>query len=503
MSRRKRSPVRTDVSTLDAHHQHGKTLTPPMMRREEVELHSWHNERLPGVLWAALLTRALHRDDYMNHLGTIAKKAMEFRKNREVYPEHTVTASISPDQFQSLYGAILSDDKARAALSPLLLFDELPDRDHWRIHLSPPDEESGWLSIADAVANCLDRRAKPAIDIRWLRVMFLALQHRLRFLKGEQDEIVDMLCTYPENQSDPSLTEAMIASLEMMTTLAVGNEENSNWSEVFWRECLEKTQCIITLFEKPDPDSDSEFDYEPAKTRWGEIYAGLFHHFFGTLRTTGVDPRHDAVFGLALYGMTLVTGMMRPFSTRASGRHLLRSLAETCITLAYLLSRDETDLWRMYRTYGTGQTKLAFLKMIERENKELPKHVDIAVLENLANEDMWQEFVPINLGHWAKLNIRKMAEEGGVTDIYDAYFVWPSGFVHGHWGAVRDSVFDICANPLHRFHRIPRPFRLDMSDVCFDAVAVMNHILDLVNRAYPSFTKRFDVAGPAPEIDIP
>jgi hypothetical protein len=91
--------------------------------------------------------------------------------------------------------------------------------------------------------------------------------------------------------------------------------------------------------------------------------------------------------------MSLVTGMMRPLSTRASGRHLLRSLAEVHITLAYLVTKDDPEVWRMYRAYGIGQAKLAFLKLVDRERKDLPQYVDIKVLEQLANEDMWQEFV--------------------------------------------------------------------------------------------------------------
>jgi hypothetical protein len=276
----------------------------------------------------------------------------------------------------------------------------------------------------------------------------------------------------------------MIGSIEMATAF-MDDDVGSGWSESFWRERLAKTGCVAARFEKPT----TSFEYEPAKERWGKIYADLFRHFFETLETSGIDPRHDAVFGLALYAMSLVTGMMRPFSTRPSG-----SLAEVSITLAYLVAKDDAELWRMYRTYGAGQAKLAFLKLIESERKDLPKHVDIAVLEQLANEDMWQEFVHIDLGHWADLTVRKMADDGGTKDIYDTYYVWPSGFVHGHWSAVRDSVFDLCANPLHRFHRIPRPTRVDMDDVCFDAIKIMNRVLDTVDRAYPSIAIRFDVA---------
>jgi hypothetical protein len=43
--------------------------------------------------------------------------------------------------------------------------------------------------------------------------------------------------------------------------------------------------------------------------------------------------------------------------------------------------------------------------------------------------------------------------------------------------------------------------RVDMSDVRFDAVKVMNHILEFVDRAYPSFTIRFDETRPDAGMD--
>ena len=53
-------------------------------------------------------------------------------------------------------------------------------------------------------------------------------------------------------------------------------------------------------------------------------------------------------------------------------------------------------------------------------------------LEALANEDAWLEIKDISVGNWAKLDLRKMATDAGVKDVYDAYYDWTSGFVHGH-----------------------------------------------------------------------
>jgi hypothetical protein len=168
---------------------------------------------------------------------------------------------------------------------------------------------------------------------------------------------------------------------------------------------------------------------------------------------------------------------------------VLRSLVEVYVNLAYLLKQDSEDLWLQYRQYGTGQSKLAFLKIADGGG-ELPKYVSTRTLEALANDDMWQEFVDIDVGHWAGKDLRRISEKAGVKDVYDKYYDWPSSFVHGQWGAVRNTVFDFCINPLHRLHRIPRPPRLDLEDVGWDGVLLGNLVLDLVDVAYPGFGHR-------------
>ena len=95
----------------------------------------------------------------------------------------------------------------------------------------------------------------------------------------------------------------------------------------------------------------------------------------------------------------------------------------------------------------------------------------------------------IVIGSWAKLNLRKMAEESGTKDLYDVHYDWASGFVHGNWGAVRDATFTTCLNPLHRLHRVPMPMA-SMPSVVDDCCKLCNRALDEVNRLYPSFKPR-------------
>jgi hypothetical protein len=173
-----------------------------------------------------------------------------------------------------------------------------------------------------------------------------------------------------------------------------------------------------------------------------------------------------------------------------NGRTAVRSLTECFITLAFLLHRDQPGLWQKYRSYGNGQAKLAFLKSFELDDSSLPDYLNIPELEAMANEDAWLEFVSIDVGSWAGSDLRKMSEEAKVKHIYDKYYSWPSGYVHGHWGAIRDTSFEICLNPLHRYHRIPAIPRTSMVSVAPSALKLVNLLLDLLNSAYPTFKPR-------------
>ncbi|MGI0813492.1 hypothetical protein ACRCPG_33505, partial [Pseudomonas aeruginosa] len=76
---------------------------------------------------------------------------------------------------------------------------------------------------------------------------------------------------------------------------------------------------------------------------------------------------------------------------------------------------------------------------------------------------------------------------------------WASGFVHGQWGAMRDSNFTHCLNPLHRFHRVPLPFHRKLEPTLDDGLQLVNSILDDVSTAYPGFNARIKISSDSME----
>ena len=96
--------------------------------------------------------------------------------------------------------------------------------------------------------------------------------------------------------------------------------------------------------------------------------------------------------------------------------------------------------------------------------------------------------VTIDFGNWAGADLRTISELVSVKETYDKYYPWASSYSHAMWGAVRESSYRICANPLHRLHRYPEEQAL--GDCLYDAVILVDEILGLVDAEYPSFTPR-------------
>jgi hypothetical protein len=104
---------------------------------------------------------------------------------------------------------------------------------------------------------------------------------------------------------------------------------------------------------------------------------------------------------------------------------------------------------------------------------------------------MWLEFQEINLGSWASKSLREIATEAGVKEAYDQHYSILSVASHAQWIAVREEGFTQCANPLHRYHRIPDMPRFSQENLVSDMCKFANQMLNDLNKMYPPFKQRF------------
>ncbi|HEV2221724.1 MAG TPA: DUF5677 domain-containing protein [Candidatus Acidoferrales bacterium] len=477
----KKKKAEKSYSGIDAHKRHKKVLVPPLMAIPGIALQSWLNDRLPEMLWSALLISVFGRDRALLRFRAIAALIPELPpEKRIVQPTLSSLAALEEGMLHKFLSKICSDGETKDALRPLLHFDDLPAKAHWARVIDQSPAIKDWEYLQAAVLPVLDHQSQEATDCRWLRVLFQTLSGQLHLPTREH---VREILEYP-NFGLQQKVRPTIRSMEGM--IDQFSKPTSSWPQSFWNQCLRDSPC--------EPRHTMETEWSPHITtsdrRVRQVREALERHEKSCLKTTEVDARHDAAFGFGAYALAILDELLSlGNSTAIIGRIGLRTLLESYVVLVHLAKRDDPSLWMAYRQYGSGQAKLAFLKLDDPAST-IPSSVNPEILRHLANEDRWLEFVPIDLGHWGATDLRKLSEESGVKPDYDRLYPWTSAFTHGNWAAVRNTCFDLCVNPLHRLHRRLRADTADLGDVIPDACELVDKILDAVDGLYPGFTSR-------------
>lgn len=483
-----------NISMIDQHQRIGSKLIPPLAQIPKMTTSSWVDHHMPEMLWAVLLTGAMGRRHYLNCFRKIAVVCREWflQKDRPpddeveddpatglnfaVIADHTKLAEVSDEEFRKFLAIPLSHPLGYAALRPLLLIDSLPGYERWRRELAVEPAEDDWNNLARSVAGVLDHQSEASTDIRWFKVILPIISGRMLFPESAAESLEE-LRLFPD-KGDMRRVRPFIRSTEM----TMRRNPPSAWVDALWAQTMRMTRCI-------DPSEGQGYMFIDTAIDPDSLYAArdeVAAHFRRSISPERVDPRLDSAFGLALYALSVAEEIgMHRIHTRIVGVVSLRALAEVCITLRYLASVDKPAMWQSFRVYGSGQAKLAFLK-IQQTQGDLPAFVDEAAVHAIANEDIWQEFLNIDVGHWANSNLRQLATECGAKDIYDRYYDWSSGFMHGNWAAVRDTNFATCHNALHRLHRIPRMAHRSLPSVEPDCVELVNEVIGVLEKLYPT-----------------
>jgi len=485
-----------NTSKMSAHKRTGSKLQPPLRQLDAMTTSSWADDHMPEMLWAALIAEVFDRKTYIDCFRKILVEFREHFLPKDIPDEAnldtedkdetaglnfttcldlTTLAELPDEDFQRFVDIVVSHPLGYAALRPLLMLDSIPGIDRWRQVLAIEPTDDDWQTLARAVAGVMDHQSERSTDIRWFKFMLPAICGRVHFPQSWEERLEEMRL-FP-NKGDMRSVRPSIRAAEM----TLRRYPHSEWIEKFWAETHDKTGCIDPVEDGEEPITETRIDPKTLYTCRGEV----IQRFFENISSKRADARLDSSFGMVLYALALIEEIgFHRVHKRILGRLGLRALVEANITLRYLTKKDDDKLWKTHRVYGAGQAKLAFLKAQQLE-KDLPTFIDEDALYQIANEDIWQEFLDIDIGHWARSNLRKLATDSGAKDLYDRYYDWASAFVHAQWGAVRDTNFVTCHNPLHRFHRIPRLGHRRLSSVEADVIALVNEMLTFLEELYP------------------
>ncbi|MEA3429323.1 MAG: DUF5677 domain-containing protein, partial [Thermodesulfobacteriota bacterium] len=380
MAKRKKKskkPKKQSVFTpIAKHDRKGKVLIPPMVGIPNVHFSSWINDRLPEMIWAALLLTNdnMSREQALDVFRQVGRFISKNSENTAL-PEITITglSTFPKDKLLELLISIAAKENQRKALLPLLIFDSLPAKEIWLKAISLKDDEIGWEPLAHAVAKTLDHQSQSATDCRWLRVYCMMLGGRLKL---PSEELIKEIYYYP-NYGDMRKVRPSIRASE--GSFSILDEKQDTWPVEFWKECYEKTPCL-PLNIKPDYPFKTDSQY--ILRSLSDIYIKLANHSLSTTKQTDVNPRHDTVFGTALFSLLLLRELLKSDNRISiAGRLILRTVVECYITLSYLIKKDDDELWKSYRVFGAGQAKLSWLKYSDMEKQ--PEFVDLDMLKNL------------------------------------------------------------------------------------------------------------------------
>ena len=475
----KRAPLKSgkNRSRISEHERVGGQLLPPFVAKlgDQVKETSWMNDRLPEMLWGALLLVSLGRDRALEEFRRILNFIGEHQQREQLH-DLTLTgiAGLEADLRHKLIGFIVEPRDVAQALSALCLFDTLPGKEEWQAHLPQPGP--GAELLMQAVGRMLWHQSQDATDCRWVRLMGRVIGGKITVPRN----LVEEWSSYPEGY-DQRKVRPSIRATEMI--LLPGETHESVWSKAFWQESWDKTPCIAL----EQPYILPEIGEGVTRLRIAEIRQQLEVHWADTHATTGIDAKHDAIFGMAFYCLRILEEMLSiGIRTSVLGRLGLRTILEVRINLGYLLKEDKVDLWKKWRSFGAGQAKLNALRF--DESLEPPEHIDIDSIEQIATEDLWEEMLPVQLASWSGSDLRRLSERAGLKDTYDKYYSWASGYSHGMWGPVRESCYQTCGNPLHRLHRFPE--KRTLHETVDDAAELVDAIMHLVDTAYPTFSPR-------------
>lgn len=135
---------------------------------------------------------------------------------------------------------------------------------------------------------------------------------------------------------------------------------------------------------------------------------------------------------------------------------LLRGLVDGLITLSWIADHPESAL--TFKIYSAGRLKLQAELRSEIasriENSEALSE-EANVWNQMSDEEVWKEVSPVLLSNWNSRDIRTMADEAGLLDLYNLYYGPLSSNCHAEWMTLRNHFLMPCSEPLHRPHWLP------------------------------------------------
>lgn len=446
----------------------------------------WERDYLPEFLWIA----ALAEKHGINHFHVPYNAFLD--EIDKVWDHEAVALGLLSD-FQLVpegrRDSFLDDNE--------LMVEELFHRPIGRILAFYPDCPASWLVQKRFLEG--EGHLDPGTELGELRALVVRLlpgktdfpaqvravplnrllKHR-KILFSEHLEVVKAIPKYPHecDEHEKFIVESMARTSINMSIQNRKDLADFKWSQYFWRHNYDLTACnemeFVVQGGRVVAPSEGQLIQE-ILIQNGETARAYLDLLRRRFRPDLYDPTKDEIF-FGLFGrMTRLFCLLMEdpnLWARDVGGILLRCLADTAITFGYLVTNGTPDEVKKFIEYGEGQQKLLMLHLQDNYPEEQS-------LEGLSAKQLAEkmgrftpELLDIELGHWSKKNSRLLAKDAGMERLYRLVYSPTSGDIHGSWLSLKNSNLTHCAEPLHRYHRLPTfaepPFFINIAEVACD-----------------------------------
>ena len=470
----------SNKSTLEQHKVKKGLIQPPLNTIPNMIPTSWHKDRLPEYLWLGLILIAYEdRTKGIETVGKILKGIAEINKEL-LRPRLSDIFALDDDLQEEIY-SMVCDIVNYEILAPLTVV--YSDKDYNVFNKYFYDEKQTvrdkLQALSDAIKIYYDHQSHESTDLRFCALSLMVFQEKMTITPA-MEHIKDTFVNYPYTSHKEEIMKSYRPTIRSMEISDMVISPNRDFLDNFWREVSMKIECEPKAFNY----NASELDYKDILNRFDKTL-----HYINIMNKEKCifEEKYDVIMGSTSYILKIFNEIVsNNLGNGILGRNALRTIIEVYIMIKYLLKveNEEPNIWKMYKVYGIGKYKLPLLKEREEKVSGSP-HFFSAHIDALINEDQFEEFLDVDTKYFDKKTIKSKFEEVDEYDLYHLSYEYDTNFVHGFWGAVRESSMYQCQKASHQYHLVPDiNLELNLPDVKEDMINVLEKLMLIICDIY-------------------
>jgi len=310
------------------------------------------------------------------------------------------------------------------------------------------------IKIKQIIEHYYFHQSNQATDIRFLALSLQLFSGKL-YIKQGLDRTIEALKKYPYTSHEDEKMKFYRPAVRSLEGMVIGEDtKNQVFLNDFWKELGMMSTCNLKHIKyEDDEDKPTEFIKD---TREALEYIIIDNKE----KLLSDDSKFEVIIGSIIYIFKIFKEVIENnLNNKILGRHAIRTLIEVYIMVKYLLKKekDKPNIWQEYKYYGISKYKLILLKAREDMSSKAQEnhHLATSLLDAIVNEKKWEEFVDIDLRYFDQESIRNKSTYVEEKELYDLFYNYDTNYVHGFWGAIRESSMLFCDNSAHKYHNVP------------------------------------------------